>query len=755
MRNIDSSKLRAISFFGFLTLLFSLSAFGQVGINNTNPDANAVLDVTSTVANPGGLLLPRLALTAANSPAPLTANVAGMVVYNTATAGTAPNNVTPGYYYNDGGQWMRVAASTPSVEWKISGNDNTTALNNYLGTTGANNQGIRFRTFGVERFEITGGNAANIGRLQSFGDGTAARPIYSWNGPTGQTMGMYRIGDNILGFSTGQNERLRILANGQVSINQPAPFGADRFTVQGSNNQFAINGYGTAANGVGVYGENLTMNINPIGVFGNVTRGTAIYGQSLLDGWGVAGINIGTGRGVIGFSSNGGYGVAGQNDASGIGVFGSATLTGNAIWGQTDGTGRGVLGFSLANGTGIQGQVNGTGVAIFGTTANAGGLGAYIRNTGGGVGLVTEGGGATGITAIGGSGATFNGIYGGVGLSINPTGTGLIGTGNNSTNIVVSSIGGGIAGSGTRNGVYGYAGNGNAQVANQGNAAGAFVLDTDNDITTGGNNDMRASAILAGFDSLDPLGVSNQNSYYGGYFSGGNRSGSPTYAYVGLRYNADTNGNSDVGIGTIDYKIIGTGSVSTLVEDNNNTPRVMFAPEAPEVLFQDYGIGKLINGEVRITLDPILKEAIHVDAQNPLKVFVTLEGDSNGIYITNKSAEGFTVKELQNGTSNVSFSWQIVATRADTKDRYGKIVSKHEGVRFPYGPKQLELHSTQLTAEKNNNFQVDEVSMKETATKSIFRKNKEKIQSGTGEDTTEIETQSNSVSEKPKTKIDN
>src|SRR5690606_19523235 len=111
--------------------------------------------------------------------------------------------------------------------------------------------------------------------------------------------------------------------------------------------------------------------------------------------------------------------------------------------------------------------------------------------------------------------------------------------------------------------------------------------------------------------------------------------------------------------------------------------RIMFAPEAPEIVFQDYGIGQLVNGEVNIALDPILKKSLHIDSNHPLKVFVTLEGDCNGVYVTNKSADGFTVKELQNGTSNAPFSWQIVANRADTRDRSGNVVSKHVGLRLP------------------------------------------------------------------------
>ncbi len=88
------SKLFAI----LSTILISQASFAQVGIGTTTPNSDALLEINSTVANPGGVLLPRMALTMTTNPAPLSADVAGMIVYNTATAG----DVTPGFYYNDG-----------------------------------------------------------------------------------------------------------------------------------------------------------------------------------------------------------------------------------------------------------------------------------------------------------------------------------------------------------------------------------------------------------------------------------------------------------------------------------------------------------------------------------------------------------------------------------------------------------------------------------------------------------------------------
>ncbi len=74
----------------------------KIGDNPATINASSILEIESTS---NGLLLPRVALSSTSSFAPLVAHVVGMVVYNTATAG----DVTPGYYYNDGFQWVRIS----------------------------------------------------------------------------------------------------------------------------------------------------------------------------------------------------------------------------------------------------------------------------------------------------------------------------------------------------------------------------------------------------------------------------------------------------------------------------------------------------------------------------------------------------------------------------------------------------------------------------------------------------------------------
>jgi len=371
---------------------------------------------------------------------------------------------------------------------------------------------------------------------------------------------------------------------------------------------------------------------------------------------------------------------------------GSTFTNGTAIGGYGTGTGYGVYGQNIGNGAALSGWQGSTGDAIYAVNLFTG-IAGYFESFSGNYSVYGLDGPVIGDNSTyGGDGVIgytdSNGVDNGVwGINDDPDGVAILGGTNGVW--VLPNNGSGVSGSSEKLGVFGYAADGDVDNANRGNAGGSFSLDSDGDPT---NTNGRATAILAGFDNVAANGpppggdvLAAQDSYFGGYFSGGAEdSGTPSYAYVGLRHNT-TDGTD----GT-DYKIIGPGNVSTLINDSNGKPRIMFSPEAPEIVFQDYGVGKLINGSVRINLDPILKGSLFINEQHPLKVYVTLEGDCNGIYVTDKSADGFTVKEIQGGTSNVSFSWQIVANRADTKDASGNIVSKHVGLRLPVGPTSLK-----------------------------------------------------------------
>lgn len=106
-------------FFSFLNKLES-----QVGIGTKTPHSSSVLDLTSSNK---GFLPSRIALTGRNDMATIASPASGLLIYNTATAGTSPNSVSPGYYYFNGTSWVSIATSTPdaTIEFSVKSNPNT------------------------------------------------------------------------------------------------------------------------------------------------------------------------------------------------------------------------------------------------------------------------------------------------------------------------------------------------------------------------------------------------------------------------------------------------------------------------------------------------------------------------------------------------------------------------------------------------------------------------------------------------------
>jgi len=96
------------------TLLLFECYSAQVKIGNSTENANpqSILQLENSVRDKG-FLLTRLELQSNDLPNPLSSHVDGIIVYNTATAGTAPNNVSPGLYYNNGSAWIKMTTKTP------------------------------------------------------------------------------------------------------------------------------------------------------------------------------------------------------------------------------------------------------------------------------------------------------------------------------------------------------------------------------------------------------------------------------------------------------------------------------------------------------------------------------------------------------------------------------------------------------------------------------------------------------------------
>jgi len=105
------------------------------------------------------------------------------------------------------------------------------------------------------------------------------------------------------------------------------------------------------------------------------------------------------------------------------------------------------------------------------------------------------------------------------------------------------------------------------------------------------------------------------------------------------------------------------GAKSAVVSTESYGQRKFYTDESAGVYFFDRGQAQLVNGQVTIALDPIFLETVTIDADHPLLVQITLTGDCHGVYVAEKTATGFTVKELMGGTSNATFDWEVAAKR--------------------------------------------------------------------------------------------
>ena len=109
-----------------------------------------------------------------------------------------------------------------------------------------------------------------------------------------------------------------------------------------------------------------------------------------------------------------------------------------------------------------------------------------------------------------------------------------------------------------------------------------------------------------------------------------------------------------------------TGSPkSSVVPHPDGSQRVMHTVEAPESWFEDVGRAPLRQGVARVEVDPDFAAVSRLG--DDYHVFLTPEGPSNGLYVTDRSSTGFEVREQGEGTSEISFSYRIMSKRTDVR----------------------------------------------------------------------------------------
>jgi hypothetical protein len=248
----------------------------------------------------------------------------------------------------------------------------------------------------------------------------------------------------------------------------------------------------------------------------------------------------------------------------------------------------------------------------------------------------------------------------------NSNGRGIVAEGSSNYHGMLGTTSGSAAGVRGESPLYGVQGVGNAA-----NAAGVYgeASASGANGVYGNANMSNGSGVIGNCGPTGTYGVFaiNQNTSGAALFASGNSS-------VGV-YGATTTGYGVVGtsLGTglaglfngniyIGGNYTATGTKSAAVPHPDGTRRMLYCTEAPEPHFEDFGSAQLSGGQANVAIEPVFGALIQT---NGYFVQLTPEGDCRGLYVTSKTSSGFTVRELQGGTSNVPFTYRIIAKRKD------------------------------------------------------------------------------------------
>lgn len=251
----------------FITSLVMTGWAQNVSVNATGnaPDASSGLDVDFTNK---GVLIPRVALTATNSATPISSPTTSLMVYNTATTGSAPNNVTPGFYYWNGTKWIAFDGDGGD-DWSLTGNAGTVDGTNFIGTT--DNVPVNFRVNNLESGQIDN----SIG---STFFGYRAGESNTTGGTNNTAMGFFALNANTTGDQNTAIAQSALATNTTGSFNT-----ATGFAALGSN----TTGQTNTANGLSA------LTANTIGS-ANVAVGTNTMASNTT-----AGLNTAVGAGAL------------------------------------------------------------------------------------------------------------------------------------------------------------------------------------------------------------------------------------------------------------------------------------------------------------------------------------------------------------------------------------------------------------------------------------------------------------------------
>lgn len=105
-----------------------------------------------------------------------------------------------------------------------------------------------------------------------------------------------------------------------------------------------------------------------------------------------------------------------------------------------------------------------------------------------------------------------------------------------------------------------------------------------------------------------------------------------------------------------------TGGVAAVAAlDGGGKKVALSAVHSAEDWFEDAGSGQLSGGAAVVNIDSMFGETVNTGVE--YHVFLTPNGDCKGLYVAQKSAASFVVRELGGGTSSIGFDYRIMAKR--------------------------------------------------------------------------------------------
>jgi len=626
---------------------------GKVGIGTTAP--TAALDVNGNVAVIGSISSTAAAtLDGLSLPAVETA---------TATAGSNSNSVQmTASAFNS----AKSAAIAEHFTWQAEpvGNDSVTpsgSLNLLFSTdkqapaeTGLSVAGNGQITFaGGQAFPGTGtitGVTAGSGLTGGGTSGTvtvgltntcANSQVLEWNGSAWACTG---IGTGTITEVTAGTDLTGGGASGNVTLNLNTSKTDARYARLGASNSFS----GVQSITGSSSAQTLTVTQTGTGATGDgihgitsATGGTGVFGEGAIA--------------IQGYANTGGL----------AGLFRGATeVTGNGnntVIGDP-GCGAGYAGIGFVNAT-LAGCTNYalTGGATGDTYINSSGTASiHFRNTNAELATIDNSGNVNVIGQNGGGSLKVAGtltVGAGIPGSINPATVGIYGAASGSSQLGAGQLGDA--------GVWGDTG-------------GEYYVGVMGTSDTG-----MAGFFVSKSTRYASLEVAN-------YGSGGN--------LVFETYGLDAQGcaintNGDLGCNGTIQGVVPAGAQKVSV----------YATESTENWFEDAGGGQLVGGVARIDLDPTFAQTVNTNVS--YRVFLTPGGECKGLYVSQKSATSFEVRELGGGTSNIAFDYRIMAKRngfenvrlADVTQKYQEIeqrqkalrergAGRHPAGRLPIGP---------------------------------------------------------------------